>query len=77
MVRDGIGDGRIAIESDHAQIENGRRAHTDINGVPEITKGLPERPVLAQEDLNDGKGHDNQADEQISTRQRCHVVIRR
>ena len=59
MVGNWIGDGRVPVQGDHAQIENrgGTGAHVD--RMPKITRGLAERPVVAEHDLDDREWHDD------------------
>ena len=75
MIRNGICNRGVTIQGNDTQIKNRRCARANINRMPQIATGLSERPVFPVEHLNNSKWHHNQANEEISTRQRGHVVV--
>ena len=59
MVGNRIGDGGVPVQGDDAQIEDRGRTGAYVDRMPEITRGLAERPIVAENDLDDREWHDN------------------
>ncbi len=70
------GDGPVAVDADHAQVEDGRRARQDVEGHPSVAGAGAERPS-AQHLVDQGHRHHQEGHAQVGHGQRHQQVIAR
>lgn len=68
-------DKDVAIQADHAKVEDGCAAAHDVKAEPNRAKGRPEHPGPAQ-DVQHGGGHDHQCHHEVGQEQRNKEAVR-
>lgn len=67
-------DEEVAVQADHAQVEDGRAAAHDVKAEPDGTEGGPQDPPPAQH-VEHGRGHDHQRHHQVRQKQRDQEAV--
>ena len=75
-VLEGTGDDEVAIDTDHAQVEDGRRTQHDVQRSPRVAHRVPVNP-LAADLVGDGERHDEESYEQVGDGQRHNQQVGR
>ena len=74
-VGDRVGDGPVAVERDHGQVEDRRGAGEDVDRVPDVAPVGAERPPAVGRLEHDAERHHDGADDKVGDRQRHDEVI--